>query len=751
LRLWKQFIKIFLILFSFFLVDIGLYLFFSIEIKLNSILYFGLLIIFEILVFLPFLKKVKNLLFYTFILGILNAVFFITLLRLIDQSVLTIEYVKIVADYFIINTILKAGFVFFIHFAFSRKMVSFLSIYHKFTIVSIATLFIVSNFVSKEFLIYHYDKMYENLKANSILEIEKYSSLLKVQLIEKMTLLYHYAYQMEKNPELFNEKSIDLWTQFLVNADKSIQEAGIYSDFKKVPHFDYFALKYKDGKKNIYKTEDYTFSYWYKYSLKKMNQEANSIFEKVLIPEISISENQITVFITKPIYIHDIFYGVAKISLPLKNIFKAVQVQDSEEIFLLNDQSKYIYSLNQENIGNDFTNILNRNSDKNLVEIVSKIIGGKPVSGVFYQEGKSYWISSIGIPELKWKIGILKDISFLLKELENFIYKAFGIILSILFFGTLILFLLTFIFKKASFMSRKMMNDLGKGIIYDDNLYFKNYKDEFGEILVTIQGVRIKFRMLIEQLYANKTQTVEIIEKLLSVSEDLKNINQTQLETLEKEITTTRYLKEKTKNNQEVMDSVEKEIENYSVLTQENLFTMNEVQEYMKKILAFSKKIEEITDIIGEVVSQTHLLSLNASVEAARAGNYGKGFGVVALEIRKLASETGESAFYINNLISDSVKDIEKTNETIGVSTENSVQITDNLKFIRRNIDDVNQIFIEQQKELSEMTHFINNTYHTNIRMNKMIQDLSDVSEKIKSVFSKTDKLIAFFQIKKEN
>jgi methyl-accepting chemotaxis protein len=65
------------------------------------------------------------------------------------------------------------------------------------------------------------------------------------------------------------------------------------------------------------------------------------------------------------------------------------------------------------------------------------------------------------------------------------------------------------------------------------------------------------------------------------------------------------------------------------------------------------KDISKITDVIKEIANQTNLLSLNASIESARAGESGKGFSVVANEVKKLAQETKESSLTISKIINE--------------------------------------------------------------------------------------------------
>lgn len=92
--------------------------------------------------------------------------------------------------------------------------------------------------------------------------------------------------------------------------------------------------------------------------------------------------------------------------------------------------------------------------------------------------------------------------------------------------------------------------------------------------------------------------------------------------------------------------------------------TMDAVDRISKQIYATNEsanKISEAVEIITDIASQTNLLSLNASIEAARAGDQGRGFAVVADQIRSLAEQSGSSAAHITSIINDLIKDSDQT------------------------------------------------------------------------------------------
>ncbi len=90
---------------------------------------------------------------------------------------------------------------------------------------------------------------------------------------------------------------------------------------------------------------------------------------------------------------------------------------------------------------------------------------------------------------------------------------------------------------------------------------------------------------------------------------------------------------------------------------------MQELQAEMRHIKAISEEIEVIVTSIEEIATQTSLLALNASIEAARAGDAGRGFAVVADQIGKLATDSAQAVVSTKELISKTVEEVDKGNQ----------------------------------------------------------------------------------------
>lgn len=141
--------------------------------------------------------------------------------------------------------------------------------------------------------------------------------------------------------------------------------------------------------------------------------------------------------------------------------------------------------------------------------------------------------------------------------------------------------------------------------------------------------------------------------------------------------------------------------------------TMKQLDSAVTEVGDSTKEINSIVQLIGEISEQTNLLSLNAAIEAARAGDAGRGFSVVAEEIRKLAEISATSATRIAEIITKVNSQVDgmvaKTNESVVYIEDNSSRITasceifDNIYQDVSATSDVLQHMVEQIHQVDDV------------------------------------------------
>lgn len=175
---------------------------------------------------------------------------------------------------------------------------------------------------------------------------------------------------------------------------------------------------------------------------------------------------------------------------------------------------------------------------------------------------------------------------------------------------------------------------------------------------------------------------------------------------------------------------------------------MAQLMEATRNIDQSSVKISSIVKTIEDIALQTNILSLNASVEAARAGAAGKGFLVVANEVRSLASKSGEAAQNTGVLIGRSVQDIKAGTESTDHVVSAMRVINDCIQSIKILMDDIASASAQQSQKIAAVEEGIREISRVVQTNSSAAEESAVVSKELSEQADTLNRLIGQFRIR---
>ena len=219
-----------------------------------------------------------------------------------------------------------------------------------------------------------------------------------------------------------------------------------------------------------------------------------------------------------------------------------------------------------------------------------------------------------------------------------------------------------------------------------------------GDVLTDKSNILNDDVHLISESTRKQKENTRIVNEL---SEQLKRNLEALVQNTNKAFEMTKHAESESMSSKQVVSMVVHSINTFS----DNL---EKVTSIVNELVLESNKMGSIVDVIQDLTDQTNLLALNAAIEAARAGEAGRGFAVVADEVRSLANRTRESASEINMSISNVQDKAKQTSDVIGKENSTIKNSLDTIDMAGNALDVIMESVLsiaresEKNKELSE-------------------------------------------------
>lgn len=459
-----------------------------------------------------------------------------------------------------------------------------------------------------------------------------------------------------------------------------------------------------------------------------------------------------------PIYHKDatfrgVFAGDVELET-LTNLVKEIKVGQTGYAYLIDNRDSTVLAHPDEE---KLTTKIVENNNEDIKAMAQKMMAGESDQGTYEVDGKKMLTCYAQVPSANWSLIAVVPEKEVLAQLN--ILKWNNIITTII--AILILALVLYFVAGGIVKPIQKLSKVSETLAQGDLTAVAEIKsrDEVGQLAVDFNTMRDKLRELIQkinqvsetvagsaaEMAATSEETGKGSEQVSITVDELANgvteVAETMQQTVvnvENTMRSVEVVGEGSNNILAVTEEAQERVKLGNEAVEQVVVKMNSIKDtvddsasMVKGLGERSHEIGSIVDVITGIAEQTNLLALNAAIEAARAGEQGRGFAVVADEVRKLAEESASAAAKIANLIKGVQAETEKAVQAIQNGT---VAVDEGNQVVKQS----GEYFTKIDEAVSDIVGMVENTQKAIGQLESNTKEVATVVENVSSVMEES-------------